>query len=185
MQNESLKRLGQYLRQLDHKAELDELQALLEGLTASRADFGAACAFNDEHYQRNTIAKTHWYELVLLCWKPGQATPIHDHKGSACAFRVIEGVATERRFDLEHGGVLTPAGESRMPSGHVCAAEDADIHLVINEGDVDLITLHIYSPSLDKYNVYDHEQVVGAVRMELFSVPLTVKAGDPALDWVI
>ena len=144
------------------------------------------CAFDDARYQRNTIAKTHWFELVLLCWKPGQATPIHDHEGSACAFKVIEGVATERRFTLENDGALTPNGHCHMPAGHVCAAKDGDIHLVVNEGDVDLITLHIYSPSLDKYNVYDHDQVVGgAVRMELMSVPLTVRAGEPAMDWVI
>jgi cysteine dioxygenase len=43
-----------------------------------------------------------------------------------------------------------------MPEGYVCAAEDADIHQVVNmqAPGQDLITLHIYSTPIVKMNTY-------------------------------
>ncbi|MBT4878434.1 MAG: hypothetical protein HON42_01285, partial [Alphaproteobacteria bacterium] len=42
-----------------------------------------------EGYRRNLIKKNDFYELVAVCWLPGQLTPIHDHVGSDCAFKII------------------------------------------------------------------------------------------------
>jgi cysteine dioxygenase len=69
---------------------------------------------------------------------------------------VIDGVATETRFEMTASGLICAAGTRRLQPGHVCAAEEDDIHQVLNaepEGR-DLITLHIYSPPLTQYNWY-------------------------------
>ncbi|MGH9868416.1 MAG: cysteine dioxygenase [Candidatus Polarisedimenticolia bacterium] len=40
------------------------------------------------------------YEMIVMAWSPGQATPVHDHSGIWCVEGVIEGVIDVTRYDL-------------------------------------------------------------------------------------
>ncbi len=151
-----LRPLLEYLDHLGRTADLATLRRLLEELSITRADLERACIFKDDRYQRNLIRQTDWYELVCLCWMSGQRTPIHDHKGSACAFLVVDGVATETRFDRTDSGLICPTWTKHHEPGYVCAAEGADIHQVANTrppGE-ETVTLHCYTPQLRHFNVY-------------------------------
>lgn len=151
-----LGRLIAYLDSLTGRADLAVLERLLGELDITDADLRPACRFKSERYQRNTIRQTEWYELVALCWESGQRTPIHDHRASSCAFRVIKGAASETRFERSASGLICPTHTHRMEPGYICAAEDADIHQVANTqppGEA-LITLHIYSPPLRAFHRY-------------------------------
>lgn len=146
-----------YLGSLTGRADLDRLAALLGELDVTGDDLSDWCAFGDRGYKRNTIARSDWFELLALCWRSRQATPIHDHVGSSCAFRVIEGTGLEIRFQKTDCGLVAPVGSVEMVRGYVCAAEDDDIHQVVNAQceHENLITLHIYSPALSRINTYD------------------------------
>jgi cysteine dioxygenase len=106
-------------------------------------------------YRRNLIRRTPEYEALLLCWLPGQRSPIHDHRGSGCAFRVIEGVVTETLYEPEKNGCVTAASMRWLPPGTICASREFDIHEVANtQPQADLVTLHVYSPPLHDVNLY-------------------------------
>jgi cysteine dioxygenase len=111
-------------------------------------------AFTDNGYQRNIIKKTEHYEMVAIAWKPGQQTPIHDHKGSDCAFLIVDGVSTETVYDLNEEGLAVPRSRRLYYTGEVCAAEEADIHRISNETDGYLINLHVYTPALYRFGIY-------------------------------
>lgn len=157
----SLRPLLEYLSGAGSRVDLATLDRLLRQLLISRAELGPACQFSDAAYRRNTIARTEWFELVCLCWRSGQVTPIHDHRGSSCAFRVVEGVGTEVRYQHTPSGLVLPVGSVQMPPGYVCAAQDADIHQVANAQapGTDLITLHTYSPPIQRMHSYPFAQV--------------------------
>lgn len=144
-----LEPLLSYLEQLTAPATLDRLETLLRSTRMTRQDLGSFCNFGLRTYKRNIIARSRWFDLALLCWRPGQRSPIHDHRSSACAFRVIEGTGTETLFQLTgEGKEVRPIDSHEMPEGYICAAHDGDIHDVANRTDADLITLHAYSPRL-------------------------------------
>jgi cysteine dioxygenase len=151
-----LRPLLEYLDHLGRPADLATLRRLLQELGITRADVEHACIFKADRYQRNMIRQTDWYELVCLCWMSGQRTPIHDHKGSACAFLVVDGIATETRFDRTDSGLICPTWTKNHEPGYVCASAEADIHQVANTrppGE-ETITLHCYTPQLRNFNVY-------------------------------
>jgi cysteine dioxygenase len=151
-----LQPLLQYLDALHGPADLNTLQQLLNNLDISRADVEPACVFSDSTYRRNPLQTGPSYDLLLICWRPGQQSAIHDHAGSACAFRVVAGVGTEIRYLLVPGARgVRPDQTRRLNTGDVCCAVDKDIHRVANLSDhgEDLITLHLYSPPL-RMNVY-------------------------------
>jgi len=144
-----LEPLVEYLDSLTERADLEVLEDLLANTTVTREDLQPVCKFKCECYQRNRIKATEWYELVALCWKAGQRSQIHDHASSSCAFRVIEGTVTERRFEKNEDGTVRQVAVNALPAGALCAAEDEAIHEVCNDDAAnDLVTLHIYSPPL-------------------------------------
>jgi cysteine dioxygenase len=146
-----------YLDSLKGRADLDVLSGMLKKLDITLEDIKGNCVFGQKGYKRNTISKTDWYELLALCWHSGDRTPIHDHQGVSCAFKVVHGTGTEIRFRPTPSGLICPAGTTEMQPGYICAALDADIHEVANfqAPGQDLVTLHIYSPPITKMNVYE------------------------------
>ena len=145
-----------YLDSLQSRADLATLSDLLAKASITRHDILPACSFGVSGYKRNTIAESPWYELLALRWRSAHCTPIHDHRGVSCAFRVVEGTGTEIRFLPTPSGLICPAATTLMAPGYICAASDADIHQVANmqPPGIDLITLHIYSPPIVKMHTY-------------------------------
>ncbi|TVQ61919.1 MAG: hypothetical protein EA379_05765 [Phycisphaerales bacterium] len=156
----SLDRLQGYLARLDEQADLARLEAIL---TDARVrddlllrDLGCYCQFCDKAYARNLVCESRWHQLYVMCWRPGQASSVHDHRGSACAFRVLTGECTEVRFEREDAGVVRPVSSVVYETGFVCATEDDDIHMIANRSaSENLVTLHCYSPALTTWNEYE------------------------------
>jgi cysteine dioxygenase len=157
-----------YLDSLKGRADLDVLAGMLAKLDVRLDDIKPSCTFGQKGYKRNTISKGDWYELLALCWRSGDRTPIHDHQGVSCAFKIVHGTGTEIRFKPTPSGLICPVSATEMSPGYICAALDADIHEVANfqAPGQDLVTLHIYSPPIKKMNVYD------------FSCPAPVECAD-------
>jgi cysteine dioxygenase len=155
----SLRRLCSRLEAASETAEggvpLDLLAAELDGFETDLQALAPWWIFDACKYRRNLIRRTAAYEALLLCWQPGQRSPIHDHRGSGCAFRVVEGVVTETLYERTRGDLATAVSMRWLPPGTVCASRDFDIHDVANgQPSADLVTLHVYSPPLRDFNVY-------------------------------
>ena len=63
------------------------------------------------------------FELLVLCWKPGQASTIHDHAGSLNVTRLYSGELTRRTFRRRDGGrgvsEVGGAASGELPRGPV------------------------------------------------------------------
>lgn len=145
--------LGSFLTGLDGFSEripLSELVGRIEDLTIDWDDVREFVVFARERYRRNLIHSGAAYHALILCWRSGQRSPIHDHRGSSCAVRVLEGLATESQFERTENGLIYPTFSRELPAGSVSASQDDDIHQMSNLQPVgrDLVTLHIYSPPL-------------------------------------
>ena len=146
--------LVNWLDTIDRRPGLAELDEHLSGLEINVAALKDCIGYADDGYQRNLIKKTEFYELVAICWTPGQDTPIHDHVGSDCAFLIAEGVSTETIYELNDEGLAVPTEVRTYQVGEVCAAEEPDIHRVSNDTNGQLINVHVYTPPLHAYNIY-------------------------------
>src|ERR1700733_7426595 len=145
--------LDKWFEELDRHPERIPLEILLRGMKEWRldpAEISPFIQFSPERYRPNLIHAGPAYHALLLCWRPGQRSPIHDHRGSACAVRVIRGEASETVFEMTEEGFVFPTRMRQLPEGFLCATQDLDIHQLSNLqcGHADLITLHLYSPPL-------------------------------------
>jgi cysteine dioxygenase len=139
-----------YLDGLNERARLPELLARLREAGIRYEDVAEFVRFSDRGYTRNLVRGSPHYNLLVLCWKNGQRSPIHDHKGSSCAVGVLRGTATETIFEFAPNGHVWATRSLQHRPGSVLASEDTDVHQVSNlqDGGADLVTLHIYSPPL-------------------------------------
>ncbi len=159
----------------------DELVTAVKELDLDRDDLVEALGFDDAGYRRTILHSRPHYQVLLLCWRSDQRSPIHDHRGSNCVVRVIKGRATETRFAPSPCGRLIPAWTQEHKEGEIAASCGAEIHQMGNFAGPghNLITLHIYSPPPALWRFYpvsqtalgDHDRLIEkparTVRVEL------------------
>ena len=135
------------------------VQKVLEILGKARVnpvEWSSFATFAASKYTRNVVAVDPKFVAFLLCWAPGQASAIHDHAGSSCWVKLLDGDLREQRFsmDLEKLGNddLLPVA-SYMDDRH-------GIHRIANPNFVTpAVSLHIYAPPFQAVNVYSPNSV--------------------------
>lgn len=112
-------------------------------------------------YVRTLVHATERYQVLVMCWLPGQLSPVHDHGASACGVRVVQGAATETRYTIAPDGFADPVGSRVFDAGDVVVAADADVHTLGNlpvtgreRWPVALVTVHVYAPALTNSRKY-------------------------------
>jgi 3-mercaptopropionate dioxygenase len=90
----------------------------------------------------------HRFSLVALVWRPGAATPIHDHRAWGLA-GVYRGRELETRFAwCDRPGAaagLRPAGSREVCAGEVLPiVPPDDVHRVLSPGPSPTVSLHLY-----------------------------------------
>ena len=95
------------------------------------------------------------YSLVALVWRPGQATPIHDHR-CWCVVGVLEGEEDEERFHLvaqDERPALVLTGNTRQGAGSVSTLvpPQENIHRVSSAAATGVtVSLHVYGDDIAK-----------------------------------
>jgi predicted metal-dependent enzyme (double-stranded beta helix superfamily) len=106
---------------------------------------------------RHEAEQRHYEELVcdehltawLICWMADHDTGFHDHDQSAGAVAVVCGAVREERLTLNGGG------RGRVyRSGEAFSFSAMDIHRVRHAGSTPAVTLHAYSPPLQRMGAY-------------------------------
>lgn len=108
------------------------------------------------------------FSVVALVWRPGQATPIHDHV-TWCVYGVIQGAEHEQRYLLRDDDWLEEAGTSVNDVGDVAGlAPPGDIHRVGCHGAQTAISLHIYGTDFSR---------LGTSVRRVYDLPIVAAAG--------
>jgi uncharacterized NAD(P)/FAD-binding protein YdhS/predicted metal-dependent enzyme (double-stranded beta helix superfamily) len=101
-------------------------------------------------YARMRVARTEAYEVLVMTWLPGQGSIPHDHAGSVCALRIVQGRVRERRFRPAIDGLVDATTDGDLVEGEVMVDASEDIHALGNPSDAaeTLVTVHVYAPPL-------------------------------------
>jgi Cysteine dioxygenase type I len=85
----------------------------------------------------------------LICWMHDHDTGFHDHDRSSGGVAIAGGAVREDRLSLS--GPLS----RELGAGDAFDFGAPDIHRVIHAGDAPAITIHAYSPPLDRMGAYE------------------------------
>ena len=148
--------LAEALKSLTAVPSLAEVYRLVESTDMSREEVAPYLGFKAGNYSRHRVMKNEFVEMLVLCWKPGQRTPIHDHNGSHGAVLVHKGIMWETTFKYDPEKGLSYESHRELRAGGLTGSEIPDIHQLGNP-DVsgrDLVTIHIYAPPLGVLKTY-------------------------------
>jgi predicted metal-dependent enzyme (double-stranded beta helix superfamily) len=137
----------------------ERLMDLTHRLTISDELIESRTCFAANTYARNLVCRTPSFELLVLCWRPGHESTIHDHAGSLNAIRVYRGELTSRVFVPAAGspvgtGPVGLVAEERVQEGGWTGVDRDGIHQLANTSDEHLVTVHVYAPPLTELVVY-------------------------------
>ena len=71
---------------------LEQLNAWLSSVEIFDHDLQPYIGFKEGNYWRHRVCRNDAVEMLVICWRPGQKTPIHDHNGSHGAVFVQQGM---------------------------------------------------------------------------------------------
>lgn len=180
----SLVSLDTLVASLESLGPLDvTLAAVTERLTDGRLDEASLAPYlhwRDDKYARNLVHRCDLFDVILLCWKPGQATPVHNHSGQRGWVQVLRGQLEETSWAAPGGGALpdlalvdvdddgvghglrlerTGHGVVDSPDTVVTVDRERAIHQLGNPDPREpTVSLHVYSRPHDSCLAFDPEQ---------------------------
>lgn len=166
----------------------DRLSEILGSKPIRESSWRERMAFRDDKYARHAICRTELFDMLVLCWKPGQVSPVHNHQGNLGWVRVLRGRMEETHwhapewvvagvpmpdanasFDIDEEGVghgiqLRRGQHFVHAAGPAVASVDRErpIHQLGNPqrhaDDEPAVTVHVYSRPHDACIAFDPEQ---------------------------
>jgi len=114
-------------------------EQVLEYLMDNRVEassLGSSIRFSERTYTRNLVCKGDLFESVLLCWEPGQHSPVHRHLDQWGWMMVLKGQLVITRFIKLRSEII----ESDEPDINWSRVNSMflkeDHHYTVAEGDV-------------------------------------------------
>lgn len=159
--------LLEILKNQTNPPALEEITSWLSTVEISQLDLQPYIGFKEGNYLRHPVCRNKAVELLVICWRPGQKTPIHDHNGSHGVVLVQQGLMQETIFRFDEEQVLCHDTGRECSQGTVTGAGVPDIHQLGNPevSGRDLITVHVYAPPLGVLKTYK----LGSSQVELYT----------------
>ncbi len=141
-------------------------ERLLRAADLSSEELASLATWNSRHYTRNCLLRTEAFELMLICFEPGQSTSIHDYGREEGWVRPVQGELIEERYRVNPDGALVCTDERRLTVDEVShLPKDASIHRFTNPLPMRVLSLNLYARPLRSWTVYDQRSGHGRPRI--------------------
>ncbi len=126
-----------------------DLRGLVQGIAADPARWEPLVQHGPERHFA-LLHRDADVEVWVVSWMPGHDTGFHDHDDAAAAITVARGEIREQRLAIGRANV-----DRRFAAGQTLAVRPSDIHRVQHAGDAPSVTIHAYSPPLQRMGQYE------------------------------
>lgn len=157
---ESIRKVSELILHLKN-AVPEDFPKILKALKIPSKEFEPFMSWKPNGYSRNCIRREAHFELVLLCWNPGNATPIHSHSGQKCWVYQVSGKISEKRFLRQDSGDPREISTKALYPGTLTYMEDRmGYHVLENDSGLAATTLHLYMSPIDSCEYFCKDEAV-------------------------
>ena len=162
----SLRSLVERIESQNALPALEQIYDWLRRVDITPAQIAPYIGFKEGNYWRHRVFRNDFVEMLVLCWRPGHRTPIHDHNGSHGGVRVCEGTLWETIFHYDAVKGLEYKTAREHATGSVTGSDIPDIHQLGNPdvSEQNLVTIHVYAPPLGVLHTYKP----GSLKIDLY-----------------
>jgi cysteine dioxygenase len=146
----------------DLRRRVEEVEARLDALELPVAPLLPELRFLRGRYARTLVHRCDAFELLLLTWSTGSASPIHDHDGQDCWFLPLAGA-----FDLDDYAILDddgahaqlqPLRSRRLGAGELDRRDRYEAVHSVTPATPLALSLHLYARPIDRCRVFDRSR---------------------------
>lgn len=147
--------------------DVDGMERFIASRHVDPASLEPFLFWSKQHYTRNLVDDTDLYNLIAICWEPGQGSSIHNHKGQNCWMSAPVGrlIVQNYRVVAEDLGrnycEIDPTEKFEIYSERPCAVQaQTPVHAVYNPREFGqrAVSLHLYSRPYNSCIVYSLEK---------------------------
>lgn len=147
--------IAQLLHELLRTRDTSDYADILARYPGVSHDLEPYLHWNLRSYTRTCIYRNGDFELLAVCYEPGQRTSIHDYDSQTAWVHPVLGEVLEERFVLNGTG-LKPASATRLFVGGADSVNSTNaIHRFSNPSDRRAVTLNLYARPMSKWRMYD------------------------------
>jgi len=145
------------------EVNIEEVEELLGNYKSNPADWRKYAKFDKCKYTRNLVHEGNGkFNLMLLCWTPGNQSTIHDHANAHCFVKVLDGGLREVRFfwpqqQLKEDGLMMEKEAFEAKKDDTAyMSDELGLHRVENNSHSNgAVSLHLYSPPFKSCQIFD------------------------------
>ena len=151
-----IRTIGELLKELLRHREAEAFGEILKRYDVPTHDLEPYFRWNTRHYTRTCIHRNDDFELLVICYEPGQHTSIHDYDSQLAWIHPVLGEVVEEQYELVNGDGLRLKNEVHRYPGEVDRISDGTaIRRFANPGSGRAVTLNLYAKPMSKWRVYD------------------------------
>ncbi|MFN3875943.1 MAG: cysteine dioxygenase [Flavobacteriales bacterium] len=148
--------IDELLKELLRKRSPEAYGPILARYEVPTRDLEPYFRWNPRHYTRTCIHRNDDFELLVVCYEPGQRTSIHDYDSQTAWIHPVMGVVVEEVFEPIGADGLRLLSEKRLaPGSDDVLTNGRAIHRFINPGPGRAVTLNLYAKPMSRWRVYD------------------------------
>lgn len=134
----------------------EQVRLIPGGMLLDPKEFRAFEFWDPDQYTRNSIMESGSFELLLMCWEPGQNTPIHNHGGEECWIYMLKGRLLEEIYTRNEMGMFHLSQKILNDPGSISYMNDGlGWHRIQNDVEQRAVSLHLYSKPITSCQVYN------------------------------
>ena len=157
--------VGELVRELLREPDAQRFGPILARFDFPSHDLLPYLRWSERHYTRTCVVRNDRFELLVVCFEPGQRTSIHDYDSEMAWIHPLMGEVIEERFQkMDDGNLVVENTTVLVPGTLGSLTREDSIHRFTAPGPGRSITLNLYVPPMSKWRVYD--EGTGAVRMQ-------------------
>lgn len=157
---QSIKKIAAELNNLSN-IDNDIVSEIVSSVNLSEKDLRQYITFdhpNAESYGRKLILDNGKFKILLMSWRAGDFTAIHNHGYSAWGCVYFFGEVKHRLYEIKDEE-LTVVQKDDFHTGQIAAVCGDLTHMMGNVDTTDFTTLHIYGSNTRKSNVSENAKV--------------------------
>lgn len=156
MSPKPIESINELVRELLRLRDPSAYGAILERYEVPTRDLEPYFRWNSRHYTRTCIHRNEHFELLVICYEPGQRTSIHDYDSQTAWIHPVIGEVVEERYaPITEGGLHLLQEKHLKPGADDSLTNGNSIHRFINPGPGRAVTLNLYARPMSKWRVYD------------------------------
>jgi cysteine dioxygenase len=133
-----------------------QFESVAQHLSLTKTDVLPYATFSSSSHTRNCLELNERFELILLCWEPGQMTGIHDHGGEECWVYFMDSQFEEIIYERDQSNVKRSLSKMATSGAVSYMSDFLGVHSLKNIGNSRGFSLHLYAKPIRSCNVFNH-----------------------------